>query len=130
MSTGCAGCWLVVEATIKLAEAVFPVPASFDVTALVVLFRVPEAAEATLTVNEHEAFAARLAPERLTLPDPAVALIVPTPQLPVRSLGFATVCPAGRVSVKPIPLRERLALGFDRLNVSVVVPFSATLPLP
>src|SRR5215831_12007095 len=122
MSTGCAGCWLVVEATIKLAEAVFPVPASFDVTALVVLFRVPEAAEVTLMVNEHDALEARLAPERVTLVDPAVAVIVPTPQLPVSELGVATVCPAGNASVKPIPLRERLALGFDRLNVSVVVP--------
>lgn len=120
----------MLEATSKPAEAVFPLPASFDVTALVVLFKFPEAADVTLTVSEQDALAGRLAAERITLPDPASAVIVPLPQLPLSPLGVATVCPVGRVSVKPIPLRERPALGFDRLNVSVVVPFNATLPLP
>jgi hypothetical protein len=130
MSVGCAGCWLGVEATIRLADAVAPFPASLDVTALVVFFCVPEAVPVTLIVNVHDALAARLAPERLTLPDPAAAVIVPPPQFPVKPLGEATLCPDGKVSVKPIPLRAKFELGFDRLNVRVVVPFKATLAPP
>jgi len=34
------------------------------------------------------------------------------------------------VSVKPMPLREIAALGFERLKVSDVLPFKATLATP
>lgn len=34
------------------------------------------------------------------------------------------------MSVKPIPLREIAVLGFDRLKLSDVVPFKATLAAP
>jgi hypothetical protein len=91
---------------------------------------VPEAIPVTFTVKEHEAFAERVAPERLTLLDPAAAVMVPPPQLPVKPLGVATACPDGKASLKPMPLRDTLVFGFDRLKVRVVVPFNATLPAP
>src|ERR1700691_722250 len=97
----------------RLAEAVPPFPASVEVTALVVLVWVPEAVPVTFTAKVHEALAARVAPERLTLFDPAASVIVPPPQLPVKPFDAATTCPAGRVSVKPIPLRDRPVLGLD-----------------
>ncbi len=113
-----------------LAEAVRPFPASVEITALVVLFCAPVLVAVTSTVKVHEALAARVAPDTLTLPDPAAAVIVPPPQLPVKPLGVETVSPAGSVSVKPIPLRERAELGFDRLKVSDVLPFNGTLTAP
>jgi hypothetical protein len=65
--------------TLTLAEAVPPVPPSFEVTLPVVLF--------------------------------CVAVMVPPPQLPVRPFGVDTTRPAGRVSVKPTPVRA-VALPF------------------
>jgi hypothetical protein len=82
------------------------------------------------TAKVHETAAAKLAPERLTLFEPAAAIIVPPPQLPVNPLGVDTVSPDGKVSVKPMPLREVAELGLDKLKVSVVVPFNATLGAP
>jgi hypothetical protein len=121
-----AGGWV----TAILAEAVLPLPPSVEVTALVVLFSVPVAMAETFTAKVHAALAARVAPVRVTLPDPAVAAIVPPPQLPERPLGVATTRPAGSVSVNPIPLRELAVLGLDRAKVSEVVPFNATLAAP
>lgn len=116
--------------TVTWADAVLPFPPSIEVTALVTLFCAPAAAAATFTAKVHEALAARLAPERLTLFEPAAAVMVPPPQLPVNPLGVDTVSPDGKVSVKPMPLREVAELGLDRLKVSVVVAFNATLAAP
>src|ERR1700733_1140553 len=126
MSVGSGGFW-VGPATMRLAEAVPPLPASVEVTTLVVFFCVPLVVPLTFTAKVHAALAARVAPERLTLFEPAAAVIVPPPQLPANPLGVPTTWPEGKVSVKPIPLRELAALGFDRLKVSEVVPFKATL---
>lgn len=114
----------------RLAEAVPPFPASFEVTALVVLVCVLEVVPVTLITNEHEAPAARVAPESWMLLDPAVAVMVPPPQVPVKPFGVETIWPAGRLSVKPTPLRERPVFGFDKLKVRVVLPFNATLADP
>ena len=95
--------------TLIEAEAVPPVPPSFEVTWPVVLFFVPAVVPVTLTEKVQDALAARLAPVRLTLPDPATAVIVPLPQEPVRPLGVETTSPAGNVSLKPTP--ERLCVG-------------------
>ena len=114
----------------SVAEAVDPFPPSFDVTALVMLFCVPEAVPVTVTENEQEALADRVAVERLTVFDPPVALIVPAPQVPLNPFGVATTSPDGKESVKPIPLKFWLVFGFDKLKVSVVVPFRATLADP
>jgi hypothetical protein len=113
-----------------VAEAVLPLPASVEVTALVVLLCVPVAVAVTSIEKVHEVFAARIAFVRLMLLDAASAAMVPAPQLPVKSLGVETVSPVGRVSVKPIPLSERVALGFDRLKVRDVLPFKATVAAP
>jgi hypothetical protein len=59
----------------------------------------------TFKENEQEELAERVAPERLTLLDPAAAVIVPPPQVPVKPFGTATTCPDGRVSVNPTPLK-------------------------
>jgi hypothetical protein len=113
-----------------MADAVPPLPASVEVTAPVVFVCVPEVVPVTFTAKVHEEPAAKVAAERLTLFEPAAAVIVPPAQVPVNPLGVATVSPDGKVSVKPTPLREMPALGFDRLKVSIVVPFSATLAAP
>src|SRR5271156_2148432 len=129
MSVGSAGCRLAAE-TVMLAEAVFPVPPSVEVTALVTLFCVPAAVPVTFTAKLQDALAANVALARLTLVDPAVAAIVPPPQLPVNALGVDTSKPAGKVSVKAMPLRDEAILGLPRLNVSVVVALSGTLAAP
>ena len=80
MGTSTAG----VAATILiLAEAVLPVPPSVEVTAPVVLFFAPALVPVTLTEKVQLPLAARVAPLRLMMFDPAVAVIVPPPQLPV-----------------------------------------------
>jgi hypothetical protein len=56
--------------TEMLAEAVPPVPPSVEVVAPVVLFCMPAAIPVTLTEKEHDALAARLAPDRLMTPVP------------------------------------------------------------
>jgi hypothetical protein len=129
MFVGPGGCLLALT-TVIWAEAVPPFPASVEVTALVTLFCTPEPEPATFTAKVHEALAARLAPDRLTLFEPAAAVIVPAPQLPVNPLGVDTVSPDGKVSVKPMPFKEVAELGLDKLKVSVVVPFNATLVAP
>src|SRR5580700_7517174 len=129
MSVGSAGCWLG-PTTVICADAVLPFPASVEVTALVTLFCAPAIMPTTLTANVQEAPAARLAPERPTLFEPAAAVIVPPPQLPARPLGVATVSPDGKASVKPIPLNEIAVFGFDRLKVRDVLPFNDTLAAP
>jgi len=114
----------------SVAKAVAPFPPSFDVTALVVLFCVPEAVPVTLTEKEQEVFADRVAAERLTLLDPPTAAIVPPPQFPLNPFGVATNCPDGKASVKPMPLRLWLVFGFDRLKLRLVVPCNAILAAP
>jgi hypothetical protein len=113
-----------------VAVAFPPLPPSVEVTALVVLFCVPALMPETFTVKLQEALAVSVAPERLTLPDPAVAVIVPPPQLPVRPFGVETTRPEGIVSVKPIPVSDVPELGFDKLKVRDALPFIATLADP
>ena len=97
--------------TLMLAEAVPPVPPSFEVTLPVVLFCSPAAVPVTFTENVHELFAASVAPDRLITFVPAVAVMVPLPQLPVSPLGVDITSPAGSVSVNPTPVRA-VALPF------------------
>ena len=113
-----------------LAEAVLPLPASAELTALVTLFCVPELMPETFTAKLQEPFAARVAPVRLTLADPAVAAIVPSAQFPVRPLGVATINPPGKASLKPTPLSDLPELGFDMVKVKVVEPFIGMLEAP
>jgi len=61
-------------------------------------------------VQEDEA--AMLAPERLITFVPAVAVIVPPPQLPVMPFGVETTRPEGSVSLKPTPVSVVVVLLF------------------
>jgi hypothetical protein len=84
-----------------------------------------------LTENVQLLLAAMVAPLKLTVPDPATAVMVPPPQLPVRPLGVATTRPAGRVSEKATPASETvLAAGLVMVKLSVVVPFKAMAVAP
>ncbi len=96
----------------RLADAVPPVPPSVDVTLPVVLFFVPPLVPVTFTLKVQDVLAARLAPDKLMLPDPAVAVIVPPPQLPAKPFGVDTTKPAGRTSVKPTAVSVVVVLLF------------------
>ena len=106
----------MVVPTKSVALAAFPVPPSVEATAVVVLRKLPAAEASTLTLKVQVALGASVAPDRLTTPDPAVALIVPPPHPPDNPLGVATSSPTGNVSVKPIPDRARAGLGFVRMK--------------
>ncbi len=110
--------------TVTDALAVFPVPALADDT-VTELFLTPALVPVTLTENEHIAPPARVALARLTVDEPAVAVMVPPPHEPVRPFGAETTSPAGRVSVKPIPVEVPLPAGFVTVKDRVVDPFSA-----
>jgi hypothetical protein len=116
--------------TTRFADAVPPFPPSVDVTALVMLFFCPADVAVTFTLNVHDAFAANVAPDKLTLLDPATAVIVPPPQLPVSPLGVDTTRPAGSVSVKPTPDSAVVAFGFVSVKVKLVLPFTCTALAP
>jgi len=73
---------------------------------------VPPVVPVTFTANVQDVEAARLAPVKLMLPDPAVAVMVPPPQLPTRPLGVETTRPAGKTSVKPTPVSVVVVLLF------------------
>src|SRR5690349_7277865 len=71
------------------------------------------------TLKLHDAPAASAAPDRLTLLDPATAVIAPPPQLPLSPFGVETTSPAGRESVKPTPVSDE-ALGLVSVKLSDV----------
>ena len=111
-------------ATVKLAEAVLPVPPFVEVTFPVVLVNCPAAAPVTVTLNWHWLLAAIVAPDR-AIPVGAVVVSVP-PQTVAEAL--ATVRPVGSVSVNATPVSATaLAAGLVMVKVSEVVAFSAML---
>jgi len=106
--------------TVRVALTVLPAPALLDVTPTL-LFLTPKVAPVTFTANVHCAPAARPAPERLTLEEPAVALTVPPPQAPVSPFGDAITTPVGRVPVNAIPFNVELMLGLWTLKLSALL---------
>jgi len=116
--------------TIMLAEAVPPVPPSVEVTLPVVLFCVPGAMPVTFTAKVQEVEAARVSPVRLIRFVPAVAVIVPVPQEPVRPLGVEITRPAGSVSVKPTPVKVVEVFGLLMVKLRLVDPLSGMLAAP
>src|SRR6478736_6298987 len=114
--------------TVIEALDVLPVPPSVEVT-WTLLFFTPAVVPVTLTETVQLALAANVPAERLMLPDPATAVAVP-PQVLFKPLGVATTNPAGRLSVKAMPVSARLVLGFWIVNVSEVVPFNGMLAAP
>ena len=108
--------------TVRLAVEVLPVPPLLELT-VTVLVLTPAVVPVTLTEKVQEAPTASVAPDRLTEPDPATAVIVPPPQPPTTLGGVATTIPAGRVSVKPMPVSvAELLAGLVMVKVNVEVP--------
>ena len=111
-------------ATLRFAEAVLPVPPLVEVTLPVVLVYWPAAAPVTVTANWHWLFAAMIAPVKAI---PVGEVVVSVPPQTVAD-AFATVSPAGNVSVKATPVSATaFAAGFVIVNVSEVVAFKAML---
>src|SRR5258708_3559954 len=113
--------WLAVV-TVTLADAVPPVPPSTDMTEPVVLFWTPGVIPVPVPAKLQDVFAARPRDEMLPVPLPATAVTDPavTPpavvkQAPVTPFGVATFRPAGKVSLKPIPVSA--TVGFEFINV-------------
>jgi len=98
--------------TTMLAEAAPPVPPSFEVTVLVVLFLVPAIVPVTFTLNVQNEPAAMVPPDKLIALVPCVAVTVPLPHEPVRPFGAEITRPAGSVSLNPIPVSPTVVLGF------------------
>jgi len=90
------------------------------VTSLVILRKLPVDVASKFTLKLQVVFAPSNAADRLTTPDPAVAVMVPPPHAPDNPLGVATTSPAGSVSVKPIPGRLN-TFGLVIVNVRGVV---------
>ena len=114
-------------ATVTLALEVFPVP-WVEVT-VTLLFFIPRVVPCTFNPMVQDALPARVPPDRLTEPEPAVAVVVPV-HVVLNPLGVATTNPAGRVSVNATPVREVLALGLLMVKVNEVVPLSGMLAAP
>jgi hypothetical protein len=108
--------------------AVALVPPSVELTTTLLLLS-PAVVPVTFTVTTQEALAASVPPERLSAPEPAVAVAVP-PQVLFRLFGVAITNPAGKLSVNDSPVRLTFVFGFVMLIVSEVVPFSGILAAP
>jgi hypothetical protein len=110
---------------------VAPVPPSVEVIAPVVLLLLPALVPVTSTEKVHVDPAAgdavSVPPDRLMVLLPAVAVIVPLPQEPVTFGVAATTTPAGKLSVKPTPLRALAVFGLVMVKLSVLLVFNATV---
>jgi hypothetical protein len=107
-----------------------PVPPSVELTAPVVLLCAPAAMPVTLTENVQEPLAAIVPPLRLIVLVPAVAAMVPAPQVPVRPFGVETTKPAGSVSLNATPVNPTVAFGLLMVKLSEVEPFSGMVAAP
>jgi len=116
--------------TVMFAVEVLPVPPLVEVADTLLLFT-PAVVPVTFTLKVHEVLVVKVAPARLTVPEPATAVMVPPPQLPVKPLGVATASPAGRVSVNATPVSAMvLAAGLVMVKLKLVDPFSEMLAAP
>ena len=133
MAVGLKAAAMAGGATITMpAEAVAPVPPSVEVMAPVVLFCWPATVPLTFTEKVQEELCARVAAERLMtlLNRVRVAVMAPPPQVPVRPLGVARTRPAGKVSLKAMPLSEAAVLLFCTVKLREVEPSSGMLAAP
>src|SRR5262249_17722922 len=96
--------------TVTEAFEVLPRPLWVAVT-VTLLFLTPALVPWTLTLKLHEAVAAIVPPDKLTVELPATAVMVPLPQEPESPFGVATTRPAGRLSVKATPLSASPVFG-------------------
>jgi len=113
-------------ATVRVADAVLPVPPLVELTAPLVLLKVPAIALVTFTLTAQELATGMVPPVRLMLPDPAVAVTVPPLQFPLKPFGVATTRFVGSVSVNATPASgSTLAAGLVMVKVSVETPDGA-----
>ena len=109
-------------ATVKLAEAVLPVPPLVEVTAAGGVGVLPDAAPVTVTLNWHWLLTAMVPPVRAML----VGAVVVAFRRKRWRKHSATVSPVGSVSVNATPVSATaLAAGLVMVNVSDVVAFRA-----
>jgi len=116
--------------TVSEAVAGLPVSPWAVVSVLVVLVFSPAVVPVTFTEKLHEEFAARVAPDRVTKGVPAVAVMDPPPQLPIRPLGVEITKPAGRVSVNAIPVSVVVVFGLLTVKLKEVDPFRGMFAAP
>jgi hypothetical protein len=107
-----------------------PVPPSVEVMLPVVLTKDAAAAAVTFTEKLHEPLDVIVPPLRLTDEVPAVAVIVPLPQLPVKPEGVAIARPAGKLSVKPTPDSDCVVFALLMVKLSDVDPFTGMVEAP
>ena len=104
--------------TTREAVAAFPVPPSVEVTAVVVLFLVPEIVPVTIMLNVQLLFATSDPPLKAIV---LGAVVVKDPPHVVVGPLVVTVKPLTSVSLKPIPVKALFRLGLVIVNVSVAV---------
>jgi hypothetical protein len=98
---------------------VLPGPPSVEVTTLVVLVLVPDVVPVVVTLKEQLVFEVREPPEKVSkLPPVITRLPVPHKEFVVP---LGAVKPAGKVSVKPMPLKELARLGLEIVKDNVDV---------
>jgi hypothetical protein len=90
----------------------------------------PSSIAVTPTENVQLAPAAKVAPARMTAPDPAVAVMAPPPQLPVNPFGVDTAKPSGSVSVNATPIRLVATFGLWTVKLKLVLPPTMSEPVP
>lgn len=113
--------------TVRLAVAVFPVPAFSDVTAALVFVKLPALPPVTLTESVHWLPAATEPPLSDRLPLEAAAVAVP-PQLFTSAFGVEMTIPDGRTSLNEIPVNASvLTAGLVIVKLREVVPPTARL---
>lgn len=115
--------------TVSEALEVLPVPPFVEET-VTLLFLTPAVEPCMFTENVQDPPPVSDAPERLTMEDPATAVIVPPPQLPVNPFGMATTKPAGKLSVKEMSANVVLVLGLSIVKLKVVVLFNGIVVTP
>src|ERR1700722_1775626 len=76
----------------------------------------------TLTAKEQLLLVAIVPPAKVTVAEPAVAVIVPAPQIPAKPFGVEITNPAGSTSVNATPVRAIDALALVIVKVSEVEP--------
>src|SRR5215469_10901611 len=98
------------EATVRLADAMFPLPPSMELTA-VKLFFTPSVTAMTSRLSVQDAPTTRVAPVSITPVEPGAAVVAPKHD-PVKPLGLAIIKPTGRLSTKPTPVKATATFGF------------------
>jgi hypothetical protein len=106
--------------TLTDAVAVLPVLPPVALTVPVVLTWLPAAVAVTFTEKLQELLMAIVPAVRLMLCEPAEAVTIPTPHVPVRPLGVDTTNPEGRLSTNATPFRGVVVFGLVIVKVSEV----------